>query len=95
MTDPIKQKIQELIPDAKDDFGIAVVLRAFQKGKKNPQSSLSVDSYGELKFYDFRKRKENKWDLFADNYDLQSEECKRFIGEILGVAPQKQKPNED
>jgi hypothetical protein len=26
-----------------------------------------------------------RWQLISDNYDQQSEECKQFIGSLLGV----------
>ncbi len=60
---------------------LAVVLRAI-----GMRTQFIAEPYA-LKYLILRdsNRNEAKWNLENDNYDLQSEETKKFIGEILNV----------
>jgi hypothetical protein len=77
MTDPIKQRIQELVPEVMElapDFAfgspitLAVVLRA-------------IDKLRYVNWDTFR----NRWNLVKDNYDEQTQKTKEFIGSLLGA----------
>lgn len=86
-TDPIKARIQSLVPEILEEViigrpvGLADVLRAMQ-----PQVKYYVGCDGY--FYDWNDDGliclDVKWNLSTD-YEGQSDECKRFIGELLGV----------
>lgn len=85
--DPIKAKIQELMPDvmlsanpAKWTITIAVVLRAIEKKYRGDGFAL-MSSNGWLSM---RGKAHCRWDLEKD-YDQQSEETRTFIGKLLGV----------
>lgn len=79
MKDPVKQKIQELVPEIITletypigrPIQLADVLRAIEKIKGNQ------DDF-ELNQWPF------EWNLSTD-YDGQSDETKRFIGELLNI----------
>lgn len=60
---------------------LAIVLRALI-----PQD-IAVDNEGLLYNYSagFMSDPKAKWNLTKDNYDDQSEECRAFIGSLLGV----------
>lgn len=94
MKDPIKAKIEELLPDLMElkygaempvedprarelvrrkSITLAVVLRA-----------IILDALPTLK-KDEVLETVARWNLVADNYDEQSEECRQFIGNLLGV----------
>lgn len=87
MKDTTKQKILELVPDAKEDFGLAVVLRAIEKHNRQTStvhSHIAVSVYGE--FYDSGEKKVlGHWNLEHDDYDKQSDPTKQFISSLLGV----------
>ncbi len=61
---------------------LAVVLRAIANYPKAPYAIKSNGSW--LGKWGEYKNKYN-WNLEHDNYDQQSEECKQFIGSLLGV----------
>lgn len=74
----IKQKIRELVPDAGETFGLAVVLRAIIE---QDLEKLFPDEK-----YPFTKASAltvAHWNLEHDNYDDQSQETKDFIGSLL------------
>ena len=63
---------------------LAVVLRAIPHLKPLDDRNIVVgqaESTGNRKWMETISR----WDLLHDSYDLQSEETKRFVGEIIGV----------
>ena len=95
MTDPIKAKIQELCPDVLTKSGglkvsferewpitLAVVLRAI--GKIIPKFVIHVNK-GSVFFPKQHIGSNLVWNLEHDNYDQQSQECKQFIGSLLGI----------
>lgn len=95
-TDPIKAKIQELCPEVMEKrycvcnqtITLAVVLRAISLSliRKMPKENkeIVVTSVGEFLWYN-TDNVLAEWNLEHDNYDQQSEECKLFIGNLLGV----------
>ena len=92
MTDPIKAKIQELLPDLdwdkerrtdgmwKQDITLAVVLRAIGREKLFKPIQIHDSIVGSSLNWIIEM-----YDLEHDNYDQQSHECKQFIGSLLGV----------
>lgn len=74
-------------------IALAVVLRAI--GTRKEGARLTVDEFGffllngDQQYVRIKDApqfsKSAKWNLSQDNYDQQSEECKRFIGSLLGV----------
>jgi hypothetical protein len=97
MTDPIKAKIQELLPDMVPNakyigmptITLAVVLRAINKQGFNNREHHERILYALCNGMNAVNNTETKsnigWNLEHDNYDQQSEECKQFIGSLLGV----------
>ena len=82
-TDKVKARIQELVPDAGEDFGLAVVLRAIRKSPNGIALCRGMD--GDLLAVIPSVGNEFVWDLKVD-YDQQSEETRAFIGSLLGVS---------
>lgn len=93
MNDPIKKIIKELVPDAGEDFGLAVVLRAIEKKngddvgidaegyfveRKNTSEGIGLSSLWNGK----GSKRINRWNL-AKDYDDQPQETKDFIGKLL------------
>lgn len=75
----IKKRIKELVLDAGEDFGLAVVLRAIENSYMARGISKAFLTSEQLwTVYGL-------WNLEHDNYDQQIEECKQFIGSLLGV----------
>lgn len=77
----IKKKINEIKPEEilGSPITLAVVLRSVKVYAKKDllKETYEIPQDVSRLIYD--------WDLLHDNYDLQSEETKKFIGEILGV----------
>lgn len=91
MTDPIKAKIQELVPDLNGDSvaTLAVVLRAIEKGNPSALTNVHVELNGNIcvrKSGQETFHIEAYWNLEQDNYDQQSDETKQFIGQLLNVV---------
>ncbi len=108
-TDPVKKRIQELVPDIKnapcghkimgDENGcpvaehlypitLAVVLRAIEEATSHTEDLTFITStgiFGSLVGGEAVWEKVIEWNLEHDNYDQQSEETKKFIGNLLGV----------
>lgn len=90
-----KERIKELVSDAPDNFGLAVVLRAVEsvgeKSTEHGKEAVAVDQSGKFaRVTVFNNGGLNIttlgwWNLTFDNYDDQSEETKAFIGKLLGV----------
>lgn len=58
------------------------ILMAFQKGKKNPQETLTFDSYETMNFYGHRKRSAAKYNLslsFTENLETNDELCELLV----------------
>lgn len=99
MEDKVKTRIKELCPDVmfsgnpvKWTITLAVVLRAIRATDKEIERKLAEDnghpnaeSQRYSHFVEVLKRNDAFWNLEQDNYDRQSEECKQFIGSLLGV----------
>lgn len=70
---------------------LAVVLRAIHKAKENGKyEGIRADGnfttdFGERAAFTADGQTPIKWNLEHDNYNQQSEECKQFIGSLLGV----------
>jgi hypothetical protein len=67
---------------------LAVVLRAILKTNPANRTKVTLESSGQFveTLYNgsfSEKQLGPTWNLSADNYDQQSEECKRFIGSLL------------
>lgn len=93
MTDKVKAKIQELLPDMdwqkaertdgmwEETITLAVVLRALEKN-----TVIYGDLPARMQLENVQKRYgevAGHWNLRTDNYDQQSEETKQFIGSLL------------
>jgi len=76
MTDPIRNKIIELVPDAEKYFGLAVVLRA---ARKIASTDAITDAL--LKERDLVR----EWDLVHDSYDQQPPEIKKLVGALFEI----------
>lgn len=94
MEDKVKAKIIELCPDVMEDQSIfkavggtlikqetpitlAVVLRAMlAHTNEKGEHTINDKEFNEVVWH---------WKWAKDNYDQQSEECKQFIGQLLGV----------
>lgn len=87
-TDPIKAKIQELVPEipgttyygnGRDEprITLSVVLRAI---RKNDTEALAVRAAGDLVF-----ESRNSWNLETDDWESQTRETQLFIGSLLQV----------
>lgn len=72
------------------EIRLADILLAFQKLKKNPQSSLAISSYGELKYRAFKKIKEIKYDLSHDSLDWHAANSPETIDWLWEVICKKQ-----
>lgn len=92
MKDTIKQRILELVPDAKEDFGLAVVLRAIGQmvqGKRHIVVNM-IGGFAEYKSANgemglWMLAGGHMWNLEHDNYDDQDRPTQLFIGSLLGV----------
>lgn len=96
--DKTKAKIQELCPDVMNkkyphfqdkEFTLAVVLRAIEVIASRSIANIQDGDEAAYEYYHNRERwfwsVVDMWNLEHDNYDQQSEECKQFIGKLLGV----------
>jgi hypothetical protein len=66
---------------------LAVVLRAIHASLKGSSKWLDVGMSGQFtgNFFNWEEDEVSFWNLEHDTYDQQSDECKFFIGKLLGV----------